>query len=194
MTRLAKALNSSDLSHQEADCDVDVLQSAGLAAITRNLGVVILEAKQGAAGDGPHAVARIKDLEQALAPRVKRLARRWRLRVDVEKVAKKVALELIVDRCLVCHGRGFIPMRYDGQRMVAVTEDWEDTAKDVDCHVCFGSGAGRRDFDGRARSAGLEKYTRQLADWWEAVLQSCCDAELSAQRAIWRKLKTNNYP
>ena len=189
MSRLARALNSSDLAHQENDCDVDMLQAAGLTAIGRSLGMLILEAKEGAAGEGSHAVARIKDLEEALKPRISRIARRWRVRVDVDGVSVKVARELILDRCSVCQGRGTIPMKYDGQRMVAVSEDLDGSAKDVDCHVCLGSGAAKRDYHGRAKSAGWKEYTKQLGEFWEALLNSCTDAELSARVAMWGRLK-----
>ena len=189
MSRLARALNSSDLAHQEKDCDVDMLQAAGLTAINRNLGVLIVEAKEGAAGEGSHAVARIKDLEEALKPRISRIARRWRVRVDVDGVSVKVARELILDRCSVCQGRGTIPMRYDGQRMVAVSEDLDGSAKDVDCHVCLGSGAAKRDYHGRAKSAGVAEYTKALGEFWEALLNSCADAELSARVAMWGRLR-----
>jgi hypothetical protein len=189
MTRLARALNSSDLAHEEFDCDVDVLQSAGLTAISRNLGVLIVEAKEGAAGEGSHAVARIKDLERGLASRITRMAHRWKVRVDVHGVAVKIAKELILDRCPVCQGRGLIPMKYDGQRMVAVSEDVEGSTQDVECHVCLGSGAAKRDYHSRAKCAGLPEYTKRLSEWWEAVLQSCADAELSARQAMWRRLK-----
>lgn len=192
MTRLARALNSSDLAHRERPCDVDVLQASGLTAIRRNLGVLIVEAKEGAAGEGAHAVARIKDLEQALIPRVGRLARRWRVRVDAYGVSVKVARELILDRCSVCQGRGLIPMKYDGQRMVAVLEDAEGSTQDVECHVCLGSGAAKRDYHGRAKSAGLNEYTKKLGEFWEALLNSCADAELSARVAMWRRLKPSH--
>jgi hypothetical protein len=109
VTRLARALNSDDLSHAEGPCDADVLQAAGFTAIHRNLGVLIIEAKEGAAGEGSHAVARIKDLEHALGLRIKRMAQRWRIRVDVGRVASQVARELILDRCTHCQGRGFCP-------------------------------------------------------------------------------------
>lgn len=189
MTRLARALNSSDLAHKEADCDVDVLQATGATSIHKNLGVLIVEAKEAAAGEDSHSVARIKDLEHALKPRVRRLAQRWKLRVDVDKVAIKVTRELILDRCTVCQGRGLIPMKYDGTRMVAVNHDDDGSAKDVECSVCFGSGAAKRDYVGRAKSAGWAEYGKCLGEWWEALLQSCCDAEISARSAIWRRLR-----
>lgn len=189
MTRLARALNSDDLSHYERDCDTDMLQATGSTAIHKALGVLILEAKEGAAGEGSHSVARIKDLEEGLRARIKRVAQRWRLRVSVDGVASKIAKELILDRCGVCHGRGVIPMKYDGQRMVAVVED--EGARDVECNVCLGSGAARKDYNGRAKAAGFSEYTKRLGDWWEAVLQSCADAELSARHSVWRRLKNN---
>ena len=192
MTRLARALNSSDLAHYEKPCDSDMLQAAGLTAIRRSLGVLIVEAKEGAAGEGAHAVARIKYLEQGLKARVGRLARRWRVRVDVDGVSVKVARELILDRCSVCHGRGFIPMKYDGQRMVAVSADLESLTQDVECHVCLGSGAAKRDYHSRAKSAGLTEYTKKLGEFWEALLNSCADAELSARVAMWRRLKPSH--
>lgn len=189
MTRLARALNSYDLTHSEQDCDVDVLQAAGVTAIHRALGVLIVEAKEGAAGEGAHAVARIKDLEIALKTRIQGIARRWRIRVDLEAVASKVARELVLDRCGVCQGRGHIPMRYDGTRLIAVVED-EGPTKDVDCSVCLGSGAARRDYHGRAKAAGFQEYTKHLGEWWEAVLQSCCDAEISARSSIRKRLRS----
>lgn len=189
MTRLARALNSEDLSHLEKPCDVDVLQAAGLTAIHKNLGVLIVEAKEGAAGEGQHAVARIKDLEEALRLRITRMARRWNLRVDVGCVSSKVARELVLDRCSLCQGRGFIPMRYDGKRLVAVSDDLDASAKDVECHVCLGSGQARRDYHSRAKSAGWKEYDKRLGEWWEALLQSCVDAELSARVAMSSRLK-----
>jgi hypothetical protein len=188
MTRIARALNSDDLSHQEFSCDADVLQATGFSAIRKNLGVLIIEAKEGCAGDGPHSVARIKDLEIAVEARVKAIARRWRVRVETDGVAAQVVRELILDRCMQCQGRGFIPMKYDGTRLVAVNTD-DDSIKDIDCTLCLGSGAARRDYYGRAKSAGWKEYDKQLSEWWEALLQSCCDAEMSARASIWRKLR-----
>jgi hypothetical protein len=193
MTRLARALNSEDLSHLEADCDVDVIQAAGLTAIKKPLGVLIIEAREGCAGDSSGSVARIRDLEVCLERHLQRIAQRWRVRVKLGAVASQVTKELVLDRCSVCQGRGFIPMRYDGQRMVVVAEDTEGTSKDVDCTLCLGSGAARRDYLARARSAGWRDYTERLSEWWEAVLQSCADAEAAARRAMWlrqRKHKT----
>jgi hypothetical protein len=202
MSRLAKALNSSDLSHSDPEkaslqYDVEFLQACGLTAISRSLGVLIVEAKEGAAGEGSHSVARIKDLERCLAAidppgAVSRLARRWKVRVDVHGVAVKVTRELILDRCSVCQGRGKIPMRYDGQRMVAVSVDFENTAQDVECHVCLGSGAAKRDYHSRAKSAGFKEYTKKLGEFWEAVLNRCAEAELSARQAMWRRLKSSH--
>jgi hypothetical protein len=188
MTRLARALTSEDLSHREGDCDPDHLQAAGLTSIHRNLGVLIIEAKEGAAGEGAHSVARVKDLELALQTRIKRMAQRWKLSVNVVGVSVKVTRELVLDRCGVCQGRGFIPMRYDGTRLIAVVED-DGPTKDVDCAVCLGSGAARRDYHGRAKAAGFSEYTKRLAEWWEAVLASCCDAEIGARSSMRRRLR-----
>lgn len=185
MTRLAKALNSEDLTHLEVDCDVDVIQAAGLTAIKKPLGVLIIEAMEGCAGDGPGSVARIRDLESCLEGHLQRIARRWRVRVNLAGVSAQVARELVLDRCVVCQGRGFIPMRYDGKRMVVVADDSDGAAKDVDCTVCLGSGAAKRDYHARAQSAGWSEYAQALAEWWEAVLQSCADSEASARRGMW---------
>jgi hypothetical protein len=186
MTRLSSALSSSDLSHREWDCDTDTLQATGLAGIRYNLGVLILEAKEGCAGESSHSVARIKDLEEAMEPHVKRIGRRWRIHVNVRGVAARVVRELILDRCSVCQGRGLIPMKYDGTRLVVVSDDLD--AKDVECSVCLGSGSARRDYYGRAKSAGWPEYTKRFGEWWEAVFQSCCDAELNARINIWKRL------
>lgn len=166
---------------------MDMLQATGIVSINRNLGVLILEAKEGCAGEGSHSVARIRDLETAIELRVKRMARRWGIRVDQVRVAAQVARELILDRCSQCQGRGLIPMKYDGTRLIAVDGD-DDGIKDVECSVCLGSGAARRDYHARTRAAGLNEYSKKLSEWWEALLQSCCDAELSARRAIWKRL------
>jgi hypothetical protein len=194
MSLLAKALNSSDLSHKEFDCDADRLRAAGLTAISRTLGMLIVEAKEGAAGEGSHAVARIKDLEDGLKARVGRLARRWRVRVNVDGVSVMVVRELILDRCVVCQGRGVIPMKYDGQRMVVMVVDLDNTIsyQDIECHFCLGSGSARRDYHARAKSAGLAEYTKKLGEFWEALLNSCADAELSARVAMWRRLKSSH--
>jgi hypothetical protein len=63
---------------------------------------------------------------------------------------------------------------------------------DVECHVCLGSGAARRDYLGRAKSAGFKEYTKKLGEFWEAVLNSCADAELSARVNMWRRLRASN--
>lgn len=189
MTRLARALNSDDLTHRETDCDADVLQATGAASIRRNLGVLIIEAREGCAGDGPHAVARIRDLQEAIQARVKAIARRWRVRVDILGVSAQVVRELVLDRCMQCQGRGFIPMKYDGSRLVVVNGD-DEGSKDIDCSLCLGSGAARRDYHGRAKSAGWKEYDKHLSEWWEALLQSCADAEMSARSAIWRRLRS----
>lgn len=188
MTRIARALNSDDLSHQEFACDADVLQATGFAAIHKCLGVLIIEAREGCAGDGPHSVARIKDLEIALQGRVKALGRRWRVRVNVDRVAAQVVKELVLDRCMQCQGRGFIPMKYDGTRLIAVNGD-DEGSKDVECALCLGSGNARREYHARAKSAGWDEYDKRLSEWWEALLQSCADAEISARASIWRKLR-----
>ena len=190
MTRLARALNSADLTHRETTCDVDVLQATGVVAIRKSLGVLILEAREGAAGDGAHAVARIKDLEEGLRRRIKAVAQRWKVRVDTHGVASHVARELVLDRCMHCQGRGVVPMKYDGTRLFAVSAE-DEGARDVECTFCLGSGAAKRDYFARAKAAGWAEYTKRLEEWWEAVLESCVDAEISARRAVWRRLKKN---
>ena len=190
MSRLASALTSDDLGHYEHACDSDVLQATGLTSVHRNLGVLILEAKEACAGTSADSVSRIRDLEAALNTQVKKIARRWQMRVEVNGVAHQIVRELILDRCPVCQGRGHIPMKYDGTRLVAVQGD-DEGAKDVDCSVCLGSGNARRDYHARAKSAGQPEYTRRLGEWWDAVLQSCCDAELNARASIWRRLKSS---
>lgn len=182
MTRLARALNSDDLKHEDRPCDVDVLQAAGLTAIKRGLGMLVLEAKEA------QSVARIKALEASFCGVVHKWARRWKVRVEAASVAAFMVRELVLDRCLVCQGRGFIPMKYDGQRMVAVIED-EGPTKDVDCSVCLGSGAARRDYHGRAKAAGWKEYDKRLGEWWEAMLGHFADAELGARQEMYRRLK-----
>lgn len=188
MTRLASALNSDDLKHHPHDCDADVLQATGMVGIRRNLGILILEAKEGCAGESAHSVARIMDLEEAMRSQVKRLGRRWSVEVEIPAVAAKVVRELILDRCSVCQGRGFIPMKYDGTRLVVVSSDLDGTAKDVECSLCLGSGNAKRDYHGRAKAAGWPDYSKKLGEWWEAVLQSCCDAELNARAEVYKRL------
>lgn len=181
MTRLARALNSSDLSHEEHPCDADVLQATGTTAIYKGLGVLILEAKEGAAGEGSHAVARIKDLEHALEAHIHRLARRWRVRVHLARVASQVARELVLDRCTQCQGRGFLPMSYVSGHL--------DDEVNMDCQTCHGTGAGRRDYHARSKAAGWSDYEERLGEWWEALIQSCLDMEAGARSSIGRRLK-----
>ncbi len=187
MSRIARALNSGDLSHHEHACDVDVLLAAGAVARRRPLGVLIVEAIEGAAGDGPHAQARVCDLQTAIVGLVSRIAMRWRLAVDARAVARLVVRELVLDRCHVCHGRGYLPLRYDGSR----AELGEDSRRRADCHTCLGSGQSRRDPDARARAAGHASYSARLGEWWDAVLTACAQAELSARCGIGRRLRDN---
>ena len=180
MSRLASALNSKDLTHEEADCDVDVVRAAGLTSISKSLGMLIVEARESAAGESSHSIARIRALEACLWPYIQRWARRWSIRLSPKPVASQIVRELILDRCFTCQGRGFIPMRYDGNREEEVN---------IDCSICLGSGQARRDYRARAKSAGHGDYSKYLAEWWEAALTRCAEAEADARGAFWRRLK-----
>lgn len=153
--------------------------AAGLTAINKPLGMLILEAKESAAGESPHSVARIKALEASLEVYVQRWARRWSIRLSVVPVASQIVRELILDKCLHCQGRGFIPLKYDGSR---------DETVNTDCTECLGSGQGRRDYHARGKAAGRE-YDRYLSEWWEAALGWCAEAESTARASMWRRLR-----
>jgi len=192
LTRLSSALNSSDLTHYESDCDSDLIRAAGLTSIKKTLGVLIVEATEGATGDCPHSAARVRDLQNALHSRVQRWARRCNIKVNRAGVAALIVRELILDRCPHCQGRGHIPMRYDGQRLVVVGIETVDPTVDADCPVCLGSGKAKRNYHARAKAAGLEDYDRRLDDFWKYALDACAEAEASARADMWRRLRRNS--
>lgn len=177
MSRIAAALNSSDLSHKHDDREpgivhVDVVRSLGLTAIHRSLGVLILEAKEACAGDSPHDAARIRDLIDAVFNCVRKQERRDKLKVDTRAVASLLVKELVLDRCPRCQGRGFLPLAYG--------PEVRDDDRGADCPTCLGSGRARRDFQGRASAAGHPDYNRALKRFYEAVESRLIEAEWSA--------------
>jgi hypothetical protein len=194
LSRIAAALNSSDLSHQRDDrepgiVDVDIVRSLGLTAIRRSLGVALLECRNTCAGDSPHDVARIKELTKMVQSVVQRHAMREGVRVSFKGVAAQVVKELILDRCQTCQGRGVLPMRYDGSGFVIDGTERGESSKDADCPTCLGSGRPRRDAEGRARAAGWDSYTRELGEWWERLYSRLCDAEMVAMRHAKNRLR-----
>lgn len=179
MTRIASALNSTDLSHRHFDrepglVDCDVVRALGLTAINRSLGVLILECKQSCAGESPHDAARIRELTSAVRKAVHSQATRDKLTVRFQAVAEFIVKEMILDRCPRCQGRGFLPLAYG--------PDTADEERGADCPTCLGSGRARRDFDGRAKAAGHPDYGHALKQFWEAVECRMVEAEAKAAR------------
>jgi hypothetical protein len=189
VSRLARALCSHDLKHYERPCDVDVLQAAGLSGIKKRLGVLILEAREGCAGESSDSKARLRDLFEALHAKIKKDAMRAKLRVNALNVAALMMRELVLDRCQVCQGRGFLPMRYDGRRFVVVGGENHEATNESECTVCFGSGAARRIPANRERAAGIG-YDKRLSEWWDAVLTELTYLEGEARRSIFSRLST----
>jgi hypothetical protein len=98
LSRLARALTSHDLKHHERPCDVDVIQAAGLSGIKRKLGVLILEAREGCAGESSDSKSRLRDLFEALHQKIKKEAMRSRLKVNALNVSALILRELVLDR------------------------------------------------------------------------------------------------
>jgi len=188
MSRLSQALTSSDLQHHEKPCDVDVVRAAGLSAIRKKLGVLILEAREGCAGESSDSKARLRDLFEALHVKIKKDAMRAKLRVNAVNVAALMMRELILDKCQVCQGRGFLPMRYDGRRFVVVGGEEPDATNEAECTICFGSGAARRQPANRERAAGIG-YDKRLSEWWESMLTEFVYLEGEARREVWKRLR-----
>ena len=179
MSRIARAIKSSDLSHRHHDrepglVDCDVIRSLGLTAINRSLGVLILECKEACAGDSFHDAARVRDLIAAVFKAVRSQERRDKVRVNTRAVAEMMVKETILDRCSRCQGRGFLPLAYG--------PDAKSDARGADCPSCLGSGRARRDFDGRVRASGHADYNDALKRFWEAVEGRLVEAEAAAKR------------
>lgn len=184
MTYISRAVNSSDLSHKEERCDTDTLQASGMAAAaskTDALGVMLKQAFEGCAGESSHSVARIKELEAAIAQVVRGQMRRTRIQVDILPVASLMVKELLLCACPRCQGRGFLPLAYG--------EGGGDELAGEDCPACLGSKRGPVDYKARAEAAGVGGYTRDLAQFWEDVLTRLAYAELGAWAKMREKLR-----
>jgi DnaJ-class molecular chaperone len=191
MSRLARALNSSDLSEAEYLVDSDVLKAAALSQVRKgsknapgsllrdSLGMMLSEARHGACGDSSHAVARIKDVQQDLELKLRKWSMRWPIRVTEPEMAELLVRELLLDFCVVCQGRGFIPLSYTSVEEAA----WSD------CSSCLGSGQAKRDYEARAKAAGHKDYSTDLDQFWDSVLDRCTDLEIGAQRKMWKRLR-----
>lgn len=179
MTRIASALNSDDLTHEDQACDVDTVRALGLTAINRPLGVLIIEAMEACAGDGPDSRARIRELTEAVRGLVQAQSARQSIKVNFASVADLIVRELVLDRCSRCGGRGFLPLAYGPDASGDLTGE--------DCPTCLGSGRARRDFKGRAKAAGLPDYSRPLDAFWEAVEGRLAEAEMDARWQVKRR-------
>lgn len=178
MTRLSAALNSDDLQHHnEYLCDVNIIHAAGVGHMREPLGVLIVEAKEGCAGEGSDSVARIRSLEQALCLRVSRWAKKWRVQVFTHLVADHIVRELLLNQCVRCQGRGFLPLAY------GIESDGEGGAQ---CTDCVGTGKARPNHQARAIAAGWPQYHPLLDSWFGYVLSRCDEAESTARREMGR--------
>lgn len=192
MSRIARALNSSDLSHQHLDreagtVDVDVVRSLGLTAIHRSLGVLILEAKEACAGDSPHDAARVRDLINAVFNCVRKQERRDKLKVDTHAVASLLVKEMLFP-CLRCEGRGKVPFIYGPDSPATIEE-----TPGAECPTCFGSGRGKRDYAARAKASGYPDYSHALKRFWQAVESRLIEAEWSAADERYYRAFGRNY-
>jgi len=105
---------------------------------------------------------------------------------DISKNAK-----LVLDKCQHCQGRGHIPMRYDGQRLVVIGGEAIDATVEADCPVCLGSGKARRNYYQRAKAAGYVDYSKRLDEFWKYALDVCATHEASARAEMWRRIRRN---
>lgn len=179
MSKVAAALESTDLRHYaERGCDVDTVRALGLAGIRHPLGVLVVEALEGCAGESRDSRARLRDLTEAVRRVVERQAARHRIAVQHKAVAGLVVRELVLSQCPRCQGRGFLPLAYGPE----VRED-----RGAECMACFASGRARRDFGERARVAGHPEYSAALQRFYESVEGAIAYAEMCArQNMAWR--------
>ena len=183
MTYLARAMNSSDLSHKETRCDTDTLQAAGLtagASPTLSLGVLLKEAYEGATGDSAASVERVRVLQAEVARLVVNQSNKSRLKVDAHEIACQMVQEFMLNQCPRCQGRGFLPISYG--------ETASDDLAGAECPDCLGSGQGAADYKGRERALGM-KYTGRAAELWEKVLTRMEWAKAMATYEIKQRLR-----
>lgn len=173
MTRIASALNSSDLQHHERPCDSDTVRALGLTAIHRSLGVLVMEALESCAGDSPHDAARVRDLIDAVQVAVKKQARRDRIKVNERAVAEVMVKEIVLSCCKRCGGRGFLPLVYGP----TATDDLNGE----ECPDCHGSGRARRDFRARGEATGHDHYSIAVKRFYDALEGRLSEAEWTAR-------------
>lgn len=183
MTYLARAMNSSDLSHKETRCDTDTLQAAALTAAMSPrlaLGVLLKEGYEAAISGGWDDDRRLLELQCMVAKLVVTQSNKYKLKVNAAEVSEHMVAEYLWNRCPLCDGRGFLPLSYgDGA---------SDELAGAECHQCLGSGNGPADYAGRERALQMT-YGGKAAEFWERVLVKMDLAKYEAGREMGRRLK-----
>lgn len=186
MTKISRALQSSNLRHLPRPCDVDVVQAAGAAAARgrlSSLGVALVEAYEAAAGDGSHSVARVHELGRHLAKHLSRWARNAGLgrKITPGPMAEQMVRELLMHACLNCHGTGTLPV---------VVHEASDRLREEDCPVCLGSRRAKISKRARRRAAGHPNgYTEEVAALYDYAHAEVARAQLYARNAMAKKLR-----
>lgn len=188
MTQISHALQSTDLSEAPATLhrirDVDVLRALAGAAISsvryrpgrgarresNQLGIAMLEARHGAAGDGPDATRLYKAAVAAVMGAIDGASDGTRL--SRYGMAQRIVYEMLMDRCMDC---------VEGIRPVVVHEA-TDRLQECVCETCAGTGLPRVSHRSRRRAAMVtaEVYNAGVGALYIEIMAEAGAAEIDA--------------
>lgn len=167
--RVARAHESSDLSHKPHACDVDKLAAVGMASVGRPIAVDLMRLRY---SNDRHAYRPALDLLVAEAER--RAARQnWCANdLEIRLLCKSVLDDWIAPNCRTCSGLGF-------RRMPDAP-----TLEPRPCPTCHGTG--RRPFLLPRKLASRPRWERRWRDLSHWLMQT----EEAAAASVKKKLRT----
>ena len=137
------ARQSSSLRHSRSEVRTatDTLQALALCGDS-----ILIEFQAAAGESGVKVVREFQDRVYGKAVRLTNGAYR------AMGIAMQVVRELMLDKCPVCQGRGYIPASADGEN-----------EREHSCLACNSTGKIAQDDGQRALMAGADRYTNDLA-------------------------------